>query len=148
MSREREAPCIAPKLARSETMKPIRCACLVAEQSDRLLLVRVRANEYWYLPGGKIERDESAEETLRRELAEELGIAVDPQSVRYLYTVRGPAYGKPREVELVCFAARWKNDPSPRGEISEVGWLRWQEHDKFAPAVRILCEKFLRSASP
>jgi hypothetical protein len=26
--------------------------------------------------------------------------------------------------------------------------LHWREHDKLAPAVRILCEKFLRSASP
>jgi 8-oxo-dGTP pyrophosphatase MutT (NUDIX family) len=129
-------------------MQPIRCACLVAEQNDRLLLVRARANEHWYLPGGKIEEHESPEETLQRELAEELGIAIDPESVRYLYTVRGPAYAQACEVELVCFAARWQNDPAPLGEISEVEWLYWREHDKFAPAVRILCERFLRSASP
>jgi 8-oxo-dGTP pyrophosphatase MutT (NUDIX family) len=125
-------------------MKTLRCACLVAEQNDKLLLVRVRANKHWYLPGGKIEEDESPEEALERELAEELGIAVDPESVQYLYTVRGPAYGQSREVELVCFAARWKNDPRPHGEISEVEWLHWQEQNKFAPAVQILCEKFLR----
>ena len=124
-------------------MQPIRCACLVAERNGRLLLVRVRDNEHWYLPGGKIEQDESPEETLERELAEELGIAVDPESVRYLYTVRGPAYGHASEVELVCFAAHWKNEPSPLGEISEVGWLHCREHEKLAPAVRILCEKFL-----
>ena len=124
-------------------MQPIRCACLVAERNGRLLLVRVRDNEHWYLPGGKIEEGESPEETLQRELVEELGIAVDPESVRYLYTVCGPAYGHATEVELVCFAARWKNDPSPLGEISEVDWLRWQGHHKLAPAVRILCEKYL-----
>ena len=55
-------------------MKPLRCACLVAEEGDRLLLVRVRQNEHWYLPGGKIEEGEQPRDALRRELEEELGI--------------------------------------------------------------------------
>jgi 8-oxo-dGTP diphosphatase len=124
-------------------MKPIRCACLVAQRDDAILLVRVRQNAHWYLPGGKIENGESAEEALRRELAEELGIEVDPPSIQYLYTVVGPAYGQAGEVELVCFAAGWKNEPHPHGEISEVQWLHWQDQDKFAPAVQILCTEFL-----
>jgi 8-oxo-dGTP pyrophosphatase MutT (NUDIX family) len=124
-------------------MKLLRCACLVAEQGDRLLLVRVRQNEHWYLPGGKIEEGESPEQALQRELMEELGISVDPESVRYLYTVRGPAYGQPCEVELVCFSAQWKNLPRPLGEISDVQWLHRQEQAKFAPAVQVLCSEFL-----
>ena len=46
----------------------LRCACLVAVRDDRLLLVRVRDNALWYLPGGKIEPSELPEETLIREL--------------------------------------------------------------------------------
>jgi 8-oxo-dGTP diphosphatase len=126
-------------------MKPLRCACLVAEQNDKLLLVRVRTNKHWYLPGGKIEDDELPEEALQRELTEELGITVEQESVRYLYTVRGPAYGQTGEVELVCFAANWNNDPSPNGEISEVAWLHWNEQSKFAPAVQVLCARYLHA---
>lgn len=127
-------------------MKIIRCACLVAVQDDKLLLVRVRENEHWYLPGGKIEQGELPEQALLRELWEELGISVDPQSVRYLYTVHGPAYGQTGDVELVCFSAQWENTPRPLGEISEVQWLHWQEQTKFAPAVQILCANYLREA--
>ena len=54
------------------TTTPIRCACLVAERDGRLLLVRVRQNEHWYLPGGKIEEGESDQDAMRREISEEL----------------------------------------------------------------------------
>ena len=124
-------------------MKPLRCACLVAEQDAKLLLVRVRQNAHWYLPGGKIEDDESPEEALHRELDEELGITLTPGSLRYLYSVVGPAYGETGDVELVCFSGDFRDAPRPCGEISEVDWLPVDAFDEFAPAVRILCESFL-----
>lgn len=128
-------------------MKDLCCACLVAEDLGTLLLVRVRDNEHWYLPGGKIETNESPEQTLERELLEELGILIDPESVRFLYIVHGPAYGQPGDVELVCFSAQWVGEPRPRGEISEVRWLDFQDMDKFAPAVQMLCSQYLGGKS-
>ena len=74
-------------------MKRLSCACLVEQRGGALLLVRVRDNEHWYLPGGKIEQHESAESALQRDLHEELGIALVTESIGYLYTVVGPAYG-------------------------------------------------------
>ncbi|MEN9656999.1 MAG: hypothetical protein RL571_464 [Pseudomonadota bacterium] len=124
-------------------MLRLRCACLVAEQNNSLLLVRVRENAHWYLPGGKIEVGESAEAAMIREVAEELGIHIEQGSSRYLYTVIAPAYGQAGEVELVCFTAQWQNIPQPLGEISEVAWLPLHEQFKFAPAVQTLCKDFL-----
>lgn len=126
-------------------MKPLRCACLVAEKDGKLLLVRVRQNEHWYLPGGKIEDAESPEEALHRELDEELGISITPGSLGYLYSVVGPAYGQTGEVELICFSASFAQEPRPHGEISAVDWLSCDDHSRFAPAVQILCASFLYS---
>jgi len=125
----------------------LRCACLVATREDRLLLVRVRDNELWYLPGGKIEPSELPQETLIRELFEELEMVVDAESVRHLYSVRGPAYGRAGDVELICFAARWENDPLARGEVSEVAWIPTTQVGRFAPAVRTLCRTYLQRAA-
>jgi 8-oxo-dGTP diphosphatase len=124
-------------------MNKITCACLVAHRDHKLLLVRVRDNRHWYLPGGKVEPGELPEQALQRELLEELGIVAEPQSIRYLYTVTGPAYGQAGEVELICFSASWCNPPRPHGEISEVEWIDWREHEKLAPAVQMLCAEHL-----
>ena len=125
-------------------MNPLSCACLVDQRGGTLLLVRVRENEHWYLPGGKIEQRETAESALQRELQEELGINLVPESICYLYTVVGPAYDQPGDVELVCFSARWIGEPRPLGEISEVQWLDRADTSRFAPAVQRLCADYLQ----
>lgn len=124
------------------------CACLVAERDGKLLLVRVRDNTHWYLPGGKVEPGERPEQALQRELLEELGVEIEPESIRYLYTVHGPAYGQAGEVELICFSAQWREMPRAFGEISEVDWLDWKNHECLAPAVQILCRDHLAPTGP
>ena len=129
-------------------MSPLRCACLVDRRDSKLLLVRVRENQHWYLPGGKIESHELPQSALQRELREELGIQLRPDSVKYLYTVVGPAYAEPGLVELVCFSGEWSGEPQALGEVSEVQWLELSETCKLAPAVQILCAEYLRVNPP
>jgi 8-oxo-dGTP diphosphatase len=121
----------------------LRCACLVNQRGTKLLLVRVRQNQHWYLPGGKIEDHESPPSALQRELREELGIELEPASIKYLYTVVGPAYGESGLVELVCFAGQWTGVPQAHGEVSEVEWLEFSDTGKLAPAVQLLCGEHL-----
>jgi mutator protein MutT len=58
----------------------IEVVCGVFVRDGRLLIVQRkpggRHGGYWEFPGGKIEAGESAEESLVRELAEELGVTV------------------------------------------------------------------------
>ena len=59
-----------------------RCVAAVLRSNDSVLLCHRSATREWYpdvwdLPGGHIEVGESGHDALRRELAEELGVAVD-----------------------------------------------------------------------
>ncbi|MGI8554392.1 MAG: NUDIX hydrolase [Dehalococcoidia bacterium] len=57
--------------------KTIFVACALIRASDgRLLMLRGRAADEWELPGGHVERHESADEALRRECREELGLGL------------------------------------------------------------------------
>lgn len=47
---------------------------LVTNDDGKLLIVRGGRDRYWELPGGKLEFNEQPEETLKREIGEELGI--------------------------------------------------------------------------
>jgi 8-oxo-dGTP pyrophosphatase MutT (NUDIX family) len=114
------------------------CACLVSLRGDRLLLVRVRDNEKWYLPGGKIEQGETPEGTLLRELREELRIDLSPLGLRHVAIVEGPAYGQAGTVRLNCYETSEDFDPVPSSEISECAWLGPDHFPVFAPAVQIL----------
>lgn len=119
------------------------CACLVSLRDDRLLLVRVRDNEKWYLPGGKIEQGETPEGTLLRELREELKVELSPLGLRHVTIVEGPAYGRPGTVRLNCYESSEDFVPVPSSEISECAWLGPDRFGIFAPAVQILYRDLL-----
>lgn len=55
---------------------------LITDKSGKILLLKVNSaklkgaknSDYWDLPGGRVQRDSTIEETLRREVAEEIGV--------------------------------------------------------------------------
>jgi 8-oxo-dGTP pyrophosphatase MutT (NUDIX family) len=119
----------------------IRCACLLVEDDQRILLVRVRDNALWYLPGGTIEAGESDEVALVREISEELGVEIDASSVSPAICVVGPAYGRDDDVELNCYTAQWEGEIRALAEISELGWFGPDDRAEVAPAVKLLFDE-------
>jgi 8-oxo-dGTP diphosphatase len=65
---------------------------------------------YWEFPGGKIEKHETTEIALARELWEELGIDVQVADCRYWYTME---YEYPHAVAKLnfCRVHEWHNEP-------------------------------------
>ena len=76
----------------------------------------------WEFPGGKVEPDERPEETLIRELAEELGIAVKEPCLAPL-TFASHAYPDFHLLMPLYICRRWEGFPQSR-EAQALRWVR------------------------
>ena len=108
-------------------------------RDGRVLLTRrassmSRGGGRWTGPGGHIEPGETAEEAVRRELAEEAGIEVTVTGLTGVYSKRDPA------VVFVAYRGATDGEPAAGDETDEVRWFAphevpWEElfEDSVAP---------------
>jgi len=112
-------------MSASDVTAPIRIvAAAVRDERGRLLLVRKQGTQAFMQPGGKREPHEDDAATLAREIREELGCTVRPDSLRFLETMTAPAANEPgRTVEAALYAAALEGVPSVSAEIAELRWI-------------------------
>ena len=131
-------------------------AALITDKQGRLLVV-VRAKEpqkgTWDLPGGFADPGESAEEAVRREVREELGLEIT--ALHYLcshpntYAYGGMQYTT-LDLAFVCDVKDFAGLTVARDEVTEVLFLRSEEIDiaRFGfPSVGRFVEHYRSSAS-
>jgi 8-oxo-dGTP diphosphatase len=88
---------------------------------------RAPALGIWTLPGGVVEAGETLTEALKREVAEETGMAVEPVALagHREVVVRDDGGRVSRHFVILCFATRWiKGEPKLNEELAEARWLR------------------------
>ncbi|WP_040370385.1 (deoxy)nucleoside triphosphate pyrophosphohydrolase [Blastomonas sp. AAP53] len=97
----------------SPTLFPVVAALLCDSRGRVLVQQRPEGTAMaglWEFPGGKIEPGESPEIALARELAEELGIAVDPADCVPMTFASAPLGGK-HLVLLLFRCVAWQGEP-------------------------------------
>jgi 8-oxo-dGTP diphosphatase len=101
-------------------------ACALIDSDGRVLLTRRPAGKpmegLWEFPGGKMERGERPEDTLIRELREELGIAVREDCLAPL-TFASHAYEEFHLLMPLYVCRRWEGIVEAR-EAQEIAWVR------------------------
>jgi DNA polymerase III epsilon subunit-like protein/8-oxo-dGTP pyrophosphatase MutT (NUDIX family) len=112
----------APAPARPTVLRI--AAAIVTDPRGRTVLVRKAGTSSFMQPGGKIEPGESAFEALVRELHEELGLVVDPDTTHHLGSFRAAAANEADTiVRAEVFALETDALLAPGNEIEELLWL-------------------------
>jgi ADP-ribose pyrophosphatase YjhB (NUDIX family) len=96
-------------------------AVVALDEEDRVFLVRHSyGSGRWCLPGGGLRRGEDPERCARREMREELGVALE--SVELAVRFEETLYGAPHRAFV--FTARFAGDPRIDGrEVIDSGWF-------------------------
>jgi 8-oxo-dGTP diphosphatase len=118
----------------------------VCVRDRRVLVVRPRDIDAFYLPGGKPEPGETFAEAAAREVREEVGVVVDPAELTLFSEIVAPAHNRPpgTEVRLICFAGgAVGGEPRPAAEIAELAWFTSADRARCAPAIRLLVDELV-----
>lgn len=111
-------------------------AAIIDNEDGRILIARKREGAshagLWEFPGGKLEPGEAPAETLKRELMEEMQIAIEP----YAYFGTADHMQGSRTIRLIAWRARFIEGSWVLTDHDEVRWVKPQElrHYAFAPA--------------
>ncbi len=90
-------------------------------KDDKILAVRKKSTDIYIMPGGGPEGNETHEETLKRELKEEL--CVELKNLKLFDTFVEPAIFEPGNIVAHIYYADIEGKPSPNSEIEEIKWL-------------------------
>lgn len=95
---------------------------VVTDEAGKVLLIQHTYIKGWYLPGGGVERGETAETAVVRELQEEAGVSALSRPV--LVSAHSNEVLHPGDHVLVYRIDRWEPCASDSaGEIHAVGWF-------------------------
>jgi 8-oxo-dGTP diphosphatase len=112
---------------------------LIRDEQGHVLLVRKHGTDSFMQPGGKRETNESDLTTLTREIREELGCTVVPDSIQLLGTFEAPAANEPgRWVRASVYKVRITGQIACQAEVAELIWVdpRRPGERKLAPLTR------------
>lgn len=113
-------------------------AVVFRDPAGRVLTVRKQGTTSFMFPGGKPELGESPLAAAVRECAEELGVTLDPDSLRLLGVFTAPAANEP-DTEVLATVFEHPPVPvgPPRAEIAELAWIAPGATDgRLAPLLR------------
>jgi 8-oxo-dGTP diphosphatase len=121
-------------------MKIIDKLAWIEIQDRKILSTRSFGKNAYYIPGGKRENGETDEQTLLREIREELNVALQPETLKFLGIFQAQAHGHAEGilVKMQCYSGEYTGTITASAEIEEVVWLTYQDRDKISPVDKLI----------
>ncbi|WP_328644863.1 NUDIX domain-containing protein [Amycolatopsis sp. NBC_00348] len=106
----------------------------------RILSIRSRGKDVYYLPGGKREPGETDAQTLVREVREEVSVAITEPTIAPAGVFEAQADGKASGVvvRMTCFTAEYTGTLVASSEIEEITWLAYEDRDRVSAVDKII----------
>ncbi|MDN5201921.1 TIGR00730 family Rossman fold protein [Fulvivirgaceae bacterium BMA10] len=106
----------------------------IETKNGQVLGTKSKGKKKYYIPGGKREKNESDEETLAREIFEELSVDIIQPTIQYVGTFKAQADGKQDGVivKMTCYGAEYRGELKENNEIEEIRWLNYADIDLVA----------------
>src|SRR5689334_3854252 len=106
-------------------------------ENGRILCARPRGKGVFYVPGGKREGAESDLQTLLREIAEELAVALRPETVRHAGTYQAD-HPDGTAVRMSCYTGEYSGTLAASSEIDELAWFGYADRARVPPVDQLL----------
>lgn len=97
------------------------------KNAKKLMFVRAKGKNYYVFPGGKQESNETIEQSLKREIKEELDTEI--KCIKEIGITIGHTPND-EELEMHLYTARLSGEPAANSEIEEIAWMSRFEIDK------------------
>jgi len=123
-------------------MRVIDKIALIELKDGKVLSTRSKGKDVYYFPGGKRDGQETDEETLIREIKEELDVDVTPESIEYYGKFEAQAHGKDEGVlvQMTCYTAKYEGELTPASEVEEIVWFSYKDKEKTSMVDQIIFE--------
>lgn len=125
----------------------IRKTALAVFKDKKMLMVRASKHaDAFFTLGGKIEDGESELDSLHREVLEEAGAKIIPDSIEFLNEFEAPAFGKENTlVNIRLYTGELDREPFPSSEIEEIQFFDSKVDLKHLTAITIEMFKWLKN---
>lgn len=112
-------------------MKEVDKIAFIEIKNGQILSTKSKGKTKYYIPGGKRESGETDEQTLVREITEELNVLIDKNTIDYVGTFKAQSDGAKEGVivKMTCYKAEYDGIMKPTSEIEEIRWLNYKDLD-------------------
>jgi 8-oxo-dGTP diphosphatase len=118
-------------------------------ENGKILSTRSKGRIKFYIPGGKRENNETDEETLIREIREELNVSIISATINYFGTFKAQADSHKAGVivKMTCYTADFEGNLEPCSEIEEIKWLSYADREEVSAVDKIIFDFLKKKGS-